>query len=161
MKRSFSLLISVFLFASVSACGTSDKNADSQPGAPVVGATTSTAPAAQTVASPIAAPATPRLPVTVNDKDGRPVTIGDVSRILALNGEITEIVFALGLGENVIGIDTSVTYPPQVKALPTVGYQRALAAEGILGLRPSVIIGNENAGPPAVSSRSVAPVYRC
>jgi iron complex transport system substrate-binding protein len=38
----------------------------------------------------------PRLPVTVTDKDGRAVTISDVSRIIPLNGDLTEIVWARG-----------------------------------------------------------------
>ena len=142
-----SFVAAPLLIAAV-ACGTANPSAETSSDSTAAGVDP---PVARTIPSPATVgAATPRLPATVNDKDGRPVTIGDVSRILALNGEITEIVFALGLGDNVVGIDTSATYPPQVKALPNVGYQRALAAEGILALRPSVIIGNENAGPPAV-----------
>jgi iron complex transport system substrate-binding protein len=94
--------------------------------------------------------ATPVLPVTVQDKDGKSVTVKDVSRIIPLNGDIAEVVWALGLGEKVVGTDTSATYPEQAKALQKVGYQRTLSAEGILSLNPTVIIGNENAGPPEV-----------
>ena len=145
MKPILALIAALMLVAA--ACGT--KNDDQAARAtPVAG--TATEQARQAPSPTAVAAARPQLPVTVKDKDGRSVTIGDVSRILALNGEITEIVFALGLGDKVVGIDTSATYPPQVKSLPNVGYQRTLSAEGILALRPSVIIGNENAGPPAV-----------
>jgi iron complex transport system substrate-binding protein len=92
----------------------------------------------------------PALPVTVTDKDGKSVTVKDVSRIIPLNGDIAEVVWALGLGENVVGTDTSATYPDAAKALQKIGYQRTLSAEGILSLNPSVIIGNEGAGPPEV-----------
>ena len=94
--------------------------------------------------------ASPKLPATVIDKVGKPVVITDVSRIVVLNGDIAEVVFALGLGANVVATDTSSTFPAEVKALPKVGYQRTLAAEGILSQRPTVVLGDEGAGPPAV-----------
>src|SRR5688572_16934042 len=55
-------------------------------------------------------------------------------RIVPLNGDVAEIVFALGLGPEVVGTDTSATYPAEAKALPRIGYQRQLSAEGILSL---------------------------
>ena len=67
-----------------------------------------------------------------------------------MNGDITEVVFALGLSESVVAVDTSVTYPPEVTELPQIGYQRRLSAEGVLSMEPTVVIGSENAGPPEV-----------
>ena len=84
------------------------------------------------------------------DIDGNEVVVEDVSRIVSLNGDITEVVYALGLGDNLVAVDTSATYPPQARELPKVGYQRTLSAEGILSMQPTVIIGNANAGPPPV-----------
>lgn len=99
-------------------------------------------------------PATPeaaaQLPVTVRDADGQEVTVADVSRIVPLNGDVAEIVWALGLGDNVVGVDTSASYPPEARQLPSIGYQRRLSAEGILSLDPTVIIGTQEAGPPEV-----------
>lgn len=93
----------------------------------------------------------PVLPARVLDKDGRTVIVRDVSRIVPLNGDIAEVVFTLGLGGNVVGVDTSATYPARkVALLPKIGYQAQLSAEGILSLRPSVVIGSATAGPPAV-----------
>jgi iron complex transport system substrate-binding protein len=94
--------------------------------------------------------AAPVLPATVTDINGEQVTITDVSRIIPLNGEIAEIIWTLGLGENVVGTDTSATYPPEAQELPNIGYQRTLSAEGIISLDPTVIIGTEAAGPPEV-----------
>ncbi|TGL61478.1 heme/hemin ABC transporter substrate-binding protein [Leptospira sarikeiensis] len=71
-------------------------------------------------------------------------------RIVTLNGTVSEIVFALGKGKLVVGNDTSSLYPPEALALPKVGYQRALSAEGILSLKPNLILGLEYAGPPEV-----------
>jgi heme transport system substrate-binding protein len=95
--------------------------------------------------------AAPQLPATVKDKDGRSVTVRSVERIVPLNGDIAEIVFALGLGDRVVGVDTSALYPPRrVASLPKIGYQRTLSAEGILSLRPTIVIGSTEAGPPTV-----------
>lgn len=102
-------------------------------------------------ASPVAAATTPQLPVTVTDVNGDAVTVSDVSRIVPLNGDLAEIVWALGLGDNVVGVDVSATYPPNATGpLPRIGYQRTLAAEGVLSLEPTVIIGSPEAGPPEV-----------
>lgn len=84
------------------------------------------------------------------DVDGNEIVVEDISRIVVMNGDITEVVFALGLGDNVVAVDTSATYPPQVLQLPKIGYQRSLSAEGVLSMEPTVVIGNENAGPPEV-----------
>ena len=67
-----------------------------------------------------------------------------------MNGDVTEVVFALGLGDKIVAVDTSATYPQAALRLPKIGYQRTLSAEGVLSMDPTVIIGNENAGPPEV-----------
>lgn len=100
-----------------------------------------------TPASTSPTPPSPQLPVTVTDATGAQVTVTDVSRIVPLNGDIAEIVWALGLGDRIVGVDTSATYPPELQARPKIGYQRALSAEGILSLRPTVVIGTPLAGP--------------
>jgi iron complex transport system substrate-binding protein len=71
-------------------------------------------------------------------------------RIVPLNGDLAEIVFALGLGGEVAGVDTSATYPAEAAAKPKIGYQRQLSAEGILSLRPTIALGTAEAGPPEV-----------
>lgn len=102
-------------------------------------------------ATPFASGPPPALPITVTDASGNEVTVNDISRIVPLNGDIAEIIWALGLGENVVGVDTSATFPPQeTESLPKIGYQRQLSAEGILSLQPTVIIGTEAAGPSEV-----------
>jgi iron complex transport system substrate-binding protein len=105
---------------------------------------------AQGSASPVAAPA-PQLPVTVKDMNGKDVTITDISRIVPLSGDIAEIIYDLGLQKDVVGVDVSATYPPRAwDGLPQIGFERNLAAEGILALQPTVVIGKSTAGPPAV-----------
>ena len=72
----------------------------------------------------------------------------DSSRIVTLGGTITEIVFALGAGERVVGVDASSSFPEAANQLPKAAYHRRLSAEGVLSLRPTLIIATTEAGPP-------------
>lgn len=69
-------------------------------------------------------------------------------RLITTGGTVTEIVFALNGGKDVVATDTSSTYPRDVFALPKVGYYRDLAAEGVLSLAPTSILALEGAGRP-------------
>jgi iron complex transport system substrate-binding protein len=82
--------------------------------------------------------------------DGTTTTAPDTSRLVVLNGDLAEITFALGLGDRVVATDISATFPPEAVALPKIGYQRSLSAEGIIAQRPTLVLGSDDAGPPAV-----------
>jgi iron complex transport system substrate-binding protein len=56
---------------------------------------------------------------TVMDADRQQVAVTDLSRIVSLGGDVTEIVYALGLGGNVVAVDTTSLFPPAVEALPS------------------------------------------
>jgi iron complex transport system substrate-binding protein len=70
-------------------------------------------------------------------------------RLVTVGGAITEIAFALGVGGEIVGVDSSSTFPAEATRLPQVGYQRALSAEGVLALRPTLVLASQDAGPPA------------
>ncbi|OCF95300.1 heme/hemin ABC transporter substrate-binding protein [Gilliamella apicola] len=61
-------------------------------------------------------------------------------RIVIAGGALTEIVFALGAGDQVIGVDKTSSFPEQVEQLPQIGYWKLLNIEGILSLKPSLFI---------------------
>lgn len=88
--------------------------------------------------------------IKVKDAKGTYVQIRSIKRIVTLNGAITETLFALGVGRNIVGRDTSSYYPASVLRIPTVGYQHRLNAEGILRLRPTLVIGLSNVKPHSV-----------
>lgn len=71
-------------------------------------------------------------------------------RIVCIAKQYNEIIFALGAEKNLVAVDLSSTYPPEIKKLPTVGYHRALSAEGILSTKPTLVIHDNNVGPEAV-----------
>lgn len=86
--------------------------------------------------------------VTVRDAAGRSVTVDDPNRIVSIGGAVTEILYALGMSDRIVAIDTTSLYPVQaIKEKKNVGYLRALSAEGVLGLNPSVVLAVEGAGP--------------
>ncbi len=72
------------------------------------------------------------------------------ARYVVISPIYNEIIWALGAQDKVVGVDLSTTYPPEVKKVQTVGYHRALSAEGILSLHPTAIIHDGNIGPPNV-----------
>mgnify|MGYP000595181060 CR=1 FL=1 len=68
-------------------------------------------------------------------------------RIVPVDGDLAEIVFALGLGDDVVATDISATFPEAADALPEIGYQRALAAEPIVAFDPTIVLATDIAGP--------------
>jgi iron complex transport system substrate-binding protein len=87
------------------------------------------------------------LPAGLAAQGARPV------RIIALGGDVAEIVHALGHGHRLIGCDDSCQYPPAITRLPRAGYVRAFSAEGVLALRPDLVLAADHAGPAAALSQ--------
>lgn len=79
-----------------------------------------------------------------------PASAQQPPRIVAVGSSITEIVYALGAEKLLVGVDTTSLYPNAARSLPQVGYMRALSAEGVLSLKPSLIIATTAAGPATV-----------
>lgn len=69
-------------------------------------------------------------------------------RVVAIGGAVTEILYALGLEDRIVGVDTTSLYPPEAMATkPNVGYMRQLSPEGVLGLNPQMILAVAGSGP--------------
>lgn len=78
-----------------------------------------------------------------------PALAEGAQRIVTSGADVTATVFALGAGERVIARDTTSTHPEAATGLPDIGYMRALSPEGILALKPDLVLVTENSGPPA------------
>ena len=76
--------------------------------------------------------------------------VADSSRIAVAGGSLTEIIFLLGAQARIVAVDTTSTYPQAASAYPSVGYVRALSAEGLLSLKPTLVLGEDDMGPPGV-----------
>jgi iron complex transport system substrate-binding protein len=87
--------------------------------------------------------------VTVTDAKGQPVVISDAARIVTIGTAVTETVFALGEGGRIAGVDdSSVNYLAEAAKLPKVGSFRSISAEGVISLKPTLLICNADAGSP-------------
>lgn len=102
-------------------------------------------PQGDALGAPIATPE-PELPVTVRSADGRDVTVEDVSRIVPLQGNISEVVFALGLGDRVVARDVSATFE-EVADLPLVTRAHDISAESVLSVKPTLVLADPDSGP--------------
>ena len=71
-------------------------------------------------------------------------------RIITIGGSVTEIVFELGIGNQVVAVDQSSISPEKVTKLPQVGYIRMISSEGILSLNPDIILTTTDIGPQKV-----------
>ncbi|RKS87745.1 iron complex transport system substrate-binding protein [Orbus hercynius] len=68
-------------------------------------------------------------------------------RIIIAGGSITEIIYLLQAQDELVGVDMTSTYPPEVKSLPQIGYWKQLSIEGILSLKPTLFITWQDSGP--------------
>ncbi|MCY9854212.1 ABC transporter substrate-binding protein [Vibrio mediterranei] len=75
-------------------------------------------------------------------------------KIVSAGASVTELIYALDAQSKLVGVDvTSVT--PEGTTIPKVGYHRALSAEGLLALEPTLVIGSDEMGPkPALDQLS-------
>ncbi len=80
--------------------------------------------------------------------DGVESEITDTSRIVSLSGDLTEAVYAMGLGDNLVGRDVTTIYPEAALSLPIVGIGRFLTAEGVLAESPTLVLGDTQTAPP-------------
>jgi iron complex transport system substrate-binding protein len=61
-------------------------------------------------------------------------------RILSLTPNITEILFAMGLGDRIVGRSTYCTYPAEAGALPAVGDTLKMNLEKVVALHPTLAL---------------------
>lgn len=94
-------------------------------------------------ASPSGAPA---FPVTLTDDEGTKVELpAEPQRIVSLTPAETEILFALGVGDRVVGkVEDFTPYPPEVTAIPDVAKFGQVDVERIVGLDVDLVIAGGN-----------------
>lgn len=77
-------------------------------------------------------------------------------RIVVAGGGLAELVSALGARASIVGADSTAQFPTALRALPNIGYLRNLSAEGVLSLRPDLLLASAEAGPPEALERLAA-----
>lgn len=74
-------------------------------------------------------------------------------RIISLAPNITEILFALGLDEQIVGVTSFCDFPPEAKTKPKVGGMSNPSLEAIVSLRPDLVVMTTDGNPKAVEER--------
>ena len=78
---------------------------------------------------------------------------GTPTRIVSLTPHLTELLFAIGVGDRIVATDDASDYPPEVKRLPQVANYRSINLEALLAQKPDLIVAWRSA-----QSRMLAPV---
>jgi iron complex transport system substrate-binding protein len=79
--------------------------------------------------------------VSVVDDAGQTVTLAQPARrIVSLAPHVTELIYAAGGGDRIVGTVSYSDYPPQAREIPRVGDNKALDLERIAALKPDLIV---------------------
>ena len=91
---------------------------------------------------------------TLIDEMGRKVVVPDhPHRVICLMPNVTDTVFALGAGDDVVAISDYTEYPAAALKKPSVGDLINPSIETILSLRPDLVIGVQPTGPMEVTNQ--------
>ncbi|MDA8107442.1 MAG: cobalamin-binding protein [Betaproteobacteria bacterium] len=105
-----------------------------------------------------------RAAVNARDDTGHLVRVpAPAKRVVSLAPNLTELVFAAGAGDRVVGVISGSDYPPAARRLPRVGIEGAIDPEAVLALRPDLVVAWPSAGDARVLERLAAlgiPVFR-
>ncbi len=71
-------------------------------------------------------------------------------RVVSVSKQINEYLYDIHAESILVARDLTSIYPPQILTLPSVGYHRALSAEGIISMKPTMLLTDGNMGPDAV-----------
>jgi iron complex transport system substrate-binding protein len=77
----------------------------------------------------------------------------DSTKIVSLNGAVSEVLAGLGLEKNIAGTDITSNYPESLKAKPKVGHNKNINAEGVMALQPDLIVGLKKEVSPALAAQ--------
>lgn len=77
----------------------------------------------------------------------RPSYANKAERLVVIGGTLTEIVFSLGAGESVVGVDATSVYPTATKDIKNLGYRQGISLEGVLSLKPNLVLASSKLTP--------------
>ena len=79
--------------------------------------------------------------ITVPDDDGNPVTVTrPAQRIIAIAPHVTEMLFAAGAGDKIIGAVSYSDYPEAAKRIPNIGSNRQIDVERVIAMKPDLVV---------------------
>ncbi|MDX5444699.1 MAG: cobalamin-binding protein [Zoogloeaceae bacterium] len=78
----------------------------------------------------------------ITDDTGRELRLdGPARRIVSIAPHVTELLFAAGAGDRIVGVDEYSDYPAAARSLPRIGRHSGLDLEAIAALKPDLVIG--------------------
>ena len=140
----------LFLLATVLAACATPAASPTQVPSPVAQASATAAPTATPTAAPTPTPA-PSFPITLTDDEGTSVTLAaEPTKIVSLTPAATETLFALGLGDRIVGkVEDFTPYPPDAAKVPDVAKFGSVDVEKIVSLGTDLVIaGGSGFNPP-------------
>ena len=132
------LAVAAVLIAILAACGQAEGDSTAAVALPT------TTPTQAPVATPVPSPTIPApVTVTMTDSVGREVELpgGRLERIISLAPSATEILFAIGAGDRLVGIDDFSNYPAETADIPKLG-SFSPDLERIVALEPDLVAGS-------------------
>ena len=91
-----------------------------------------------TVAAEVAAEISNDFPVTITDQTGEVTIDARPERIVSLSATATEMLFAVGAGDQVVAVDSFSNYPPEAPTTDLSGFQPNI--EAIAGYEPDLVL---------------------
>jgi iron complex transport system substrate-binding protein len=80
-------------------------------------------------------------------------TVSQTQRIISLAPNVTEILFALGLGDNIVGVTSFCDYPPEAKLKAKIGGMSNPSLEAVLELKPDIVVLTTDGNPKEFEER--------
>lgn len=88
-----------------------------------------------------------------SNTNGKKEALADSTKIVSLNGSVSEVLYGLGLEKNIVGTDITSNYPETMKAKPKVGHNKNINAEGVMSLQPNLVIAVKKDISPALAAQ--------
>lgn len=89
----------------------------------------------------IAANAANAAAISVRDDDGNVITLQKpAQRIVAMSPHVTELLFAAGGGDRIVGAVTYSDFPEAAKKIPRIGTNRQIDMERVIAMKPDLIV---------------------
>jgi iron complex transport system substrate-binding protein len=78
---------------------------------------------------------------------------GQSQRIISLAPNVTEVLYDLGLGKQIVAVSTYCNYPPEVKGKPKIGGMSNPSLEAIIALKPDLVVLTDDGNPRMIAQR--------
>lgn len=88
-----------------------------------------------------------------SSQENKKVEVKEDTKIISLNGTITEVLYAADLGDKIVGVDVTSTFPEQAQKNPVLGHVSKLNVESMIGLQPTVVFVKKGEVNPEIQNK--------